>query len=65
MNFVTDLAYHFCLELPSAFTQPGDHLLAELCIFGERDFKCSTVSPILPGLMHDGGTLAEFSGQLG
>ena len=24
-------AYHFCLALPAAFTQPGDHLLAELC----------------------------------
>ena len=23
MNFVPALAYHFCLNLPSAFTQPG------------------------------------------
>ena len=28
VNFVTALAYHFCLALPAAFTQPGDHLLA-------------------------------------
>ena len=32
MNFVTALAYHFCLALPAAFTKPGDHLLADLCI---------------------------------
>ena len=31
VNFVTALAYHFCLALPAAFTQPGDHLLAEPC----------------------------------
>ena len=32
VNIVTALAYHyFCLALPAAFTQPGDHLLAESC----------------------------------
>ena len=32
VNFVcTAIAYHFCLALPAAFTQPGDHLLAEPC----------------------------------
>ena len=31
MNFVTALAYHFCLALPAALTQPGDHLLAKPC----------------------------------
>ena len=31
VNFVTALAYHFCLALPVAFTQPGDHLLGEPC----------------------------------
>ena len=31
MNFVTALAYHFCLALPAAFTQPGNYLLAEPC----------------------------------
>ena len=30
-NFVTALAYHFCLALTAAFTQPGDHLLAKRC----------------------------------
>ena len=31
VNFVPAVAYHFCLYLPAAFTQPGDHLLAEPC----------------------------------
>ena len=30
--FITALAYHFCLALLAAFTQPRDHLLAEPCI---------------------------------
>ena len=29
--FVTAVAYHFCLPLPAAFTQPGVHFLAEPC----------------------------------
>ena len=31
VKFVTALAYRFCLALPTAFTQLGDHLLAEPC----------------------------------
>ena len=31
VNFVTAVAYHLCLAMPAAFTQPGDHILAELC----------------------------------
>ena len=31
VNFVLALAYHFCLNLPAAFTQPGARLLAEPC----------------------------------
>ena len=31
VNFVLTLAYHFCLNLPAAFTQPGAHLLVEPC----------------------------------
>ena len=31
VNFVTALAYNFCLALPAAFTQTGNHHLAELC----------------------------------
>ena len=29
VNFVAAVAYHSCLALPAAFTQPGAHLLAE------------------------------------
>ena len=32
MNFAPALAYHFCLNLPAAFTQPGARLLVEPCI---------------------------------
>ena len=32
VNLVLALAYHFCLNLPAAFTQPGDRLLVEPCI---------------------------------
>ena len=31
VNFVAGVAYHFCLALPAAITQPGDHLLTEQC----------------------------------
>ena len=31
LNVFTAVAYHFCLALPAAFTQPGDRLLAEPC----------------------------------
>ena len=31
VNVVPALAYHFCLNLPAAFTQPGAHLLVEPC----------------------------------
>ena len=33
VNFVPALTYHFCLNLPEAFTQPGASTLADLCIF--------------------------------
>ena len=31
VNFVPAVAYHFCLALPAAFTQPRVRLLAEPC----------------------------------
>ena len=31
VNFVPAVAYHFCLSLPAAFTQPGRSLLADPC----------------------------------
>ena len=31
VNFVTALAYLFCLDLPAAFTQPGSCILGEPC----------------------------------
>ena len=32
VNFVPAVAYHFCLNLPAAFTQPGARLLVEPCM---------------------------------
>ena len=39
VNFVPALAYHSCLAMPAAFTQPGNHLLAEPCT-AHRDEIC-------------------------
>ena len=33
VNFVPVLAYHFCLNLPAAFTEPGARLLVEPCTY--------------------------------
>ena len=41
VNFVSARAYHFCLALPAEFTQPGNHLLAELCTSIPLDFGLS------------------------
>ena len=35
MNIVAAVAYHICLALPAAFTQPGDHIFAEPCTYLE------------------------------
>ena len=32
VNLVPAITYHFCLDLPASFMQPGDHLLAEGCL---------------------------------
>ena len=44
VNFIIALAYHFCLALPAAFTQPRYHLLAEPCILS---FIVKVESPFL------------------
>ena len=31
VNFISAVAFHFCLALPAVFTQPRAHLLAEPC----------------------------------
>ena len=31
VKFVPAVAYHFCLNLPAAFTQPGASILVDLC----------------------------------
>ena len=43
MNFVPAVAYHFCLNLPAAFSQPRNGLIAKPCngarVAGERPFE--------------------------
>ena len=34
VNFVPDVAYHFCLNVPAAFSQPGNGLIREPCSMG-------------------------------
>ena len=33
VNFIPAVAYHFCLNLPAAFTKPGALTLADLCTY--------------------------------
>ena len=37
VNFVTAVAYHFCLNLPRAFSQPGKHSFGDPCIPGTEE----------------------------
>ena len=39
VKFVPAVAFHFCLALPPAFTQPADHLLARLCNIGRLGYS--------------------------
>ena len=39
VKFVIVLAYQFCMAFPAAFTQPGDHLLAEPCKYGRKQSR--------------------------
>ena len=50
MNFVPALAYDLCLKLLAAFTQPGDHLLAEPCT--ARVLKADVLNLRLGLLLH-------------
>ena len=43
VNFVTAVAYHFCLAMPAAFKQPGASTLAGLCITKRRGRERSKV----------------------
>ena len=55
MNFVPAVAYHLCLILPAAFTQPRDHVLAEpcsvtaFCVGNNRSADASVVYAIVLG----------------
>ena len=43
--FVIAVAYHSCLSLPAAFSQPGRSLLVELCSLRRRYMRNQILSP--------------------
>ena len=47
MIFVPAVAYHICLNLPAAFSQPGNGLIVKPCIFtygvAIRSISCFSV----------------------
>ena len=45
-NFVRAVAYHFCLGLAAAFTQPGTRLLAKPCTINRSDCGLPLLSAI-------------------
>ena len=59
------VAYHFCLNLPSAFTQPGGPTLADLC----THHLPVPIAPIDPcsgiPVHHVGGGVAAIIGMVG
>ena len=44
VKFVTAVAYHFCLNLPRAFSQPGVRGLADPCIAGRHSTGLNKLS---------------------
>ena len=59
MNFVLAVAYHFCLALPAAITQPGAHLLAEPSNGFPPSFLTSDSEPREEHPRREGGDLAD------
>ena len=63
VNFVSALAYHFCLALPAKFTQPGNHLLAQPStaspvLTSDIGARCSSRLPVPPGAAGAAGRVA-------
>ena len=63
VNFVPAVAYHICLALSAAFTQPGNHLLAEPCVSLS---PCSVQNPFRNYGGHErrNGQQARFSKEM-
>ena len=45
VNLVTAVAYHFCLNLLGAFSQPGARGLADPCRLAEEEMQLTSPSP--------------------
>ena len=51
MNFVPGVAYHFCLNLSAAFSQPGNGLIVEPCRhLTSSNLNTSNSDVAIPGL---------------
>ena len=48
VNFVYAVAYHFCLNLPRAFSQPGARGLADPCRLTRRMVVTGFARPLIP-----------------
>ena len=65
VNVVTAVAYHLCLALPAAFTQPEDHLLAvpssSTTVLHKTGVNCVKIHPILVEGEGDGSVASSSS----
>ena len=48
LNFVPAVAYHFCLNMPAAFSQPGACLIVEPCICSTPKWMAYGLPSIIP-----------------
>ena len=63
LNFYPALAYLSCLSMPAAFTQPGNHLLAQPStaspvLTSDIGARCSSRLPVPPGAAGAAGRVA-------
>ena len=63
VNFVSAVAYHSCLSLPAALTQPGQSLLADPCMGSEGDDGDDDEYQFLPSLFPIFASLTNMLGS--
>ena len=57
MNFVPAVAYHICLNLPAAFSQPRASLIVKTCVYARPRDNCNGASSLpskMPGKRESG-----------
>ena len=60
VNFVPAVAYHFCLNLPAAFTHSRAHLLAKSCTYLRGHSQMMSVVRGVGLILTKEGRLHEF-----